>query len=276
MATNRLLPQQFQPGATLDGTRIEQALQELVALYNDVPPDLLQRRWSPSELVWGYSPDANGATAGTPQQLPWMHWNNTDTLSATLQTPTTFQNFHRAKSCLVPTITPVVAGEFLLHWEVSHVSPYPTILGALTCFAEWQATGPYQNNWVYGAAPPPGHLAGEGTEDFTLQATFADGWDLENRQKLRQGALVWQMRSDAFNFTNIAVGADTISPAHPIGSFRGFGVHATPLVLIPANARVIFQATIPRYPVAANSSWGGTPNEENAWNFCAQLWEACR
>tara|TARA_R110000868_G_scaffold34404_12_gene124287 strand:+ start:1023 stop:1874 length:852 start_codon:yes stop_codon:yes gene_type:complete len=280
VSTNRLLPWQFAPGLDCSATRVEHALLELVALYNDVPADLVNRRWSPSYPSWHVSPEVTA----TPRTLPFMSAvNNTATGTSSVATNafSTFQNPYRAKSNAVPSLVPGITynSTDLLTWEVSLSCSRPTIIGSVWCMAERQATGAYTNNWIYGAVPPPDKVVGAPTTDFTMQACVSDGWDLENRKKLRQEALVWRMRSDAFAFSRSAgVAADTIVPAHPIGLFRGFGVAACPLVLVPAQGRVRVQFTIPRYGIDAASSdllstWGFYPNGKNVWTLGLQMWE---
>jgi len=272
--TNRLLPHQFAPGSTIDGTRIEQALQALVALYNDVPPALVLRRWSQSSMVWGLSPSLK-FDGFDPQ---FLSRDNSERAS-TLEPPTTFRNEQRAKSTVVqPTdwsALPVVVDTRTM--EVTFATSTPIIIGALALMAEVQTLGAIEYNkvWEYGAAPPPGKNPGDPSDDFTLQVCVSDGWDIENRKKLRQESLVYNMRSDAFKFDPSGTGAatvDNIDPAHPSGVFDGYAVIPAPLILVPAGARVVIQWTLPIWSAETASNWSNIPAQRNVWNVCAQVW----
>ena len=280
--SNRLLPQQFGAGTDISGTRIEQALDALVRVYNDVPADLVKRRWCPSHLVANYSPSQDNGIV-SPRQLPWMANLNAigGGFSSTLEPPTEIQNRQRVKSCKVPTIT---EGNLLV-WEVAFANARPVIVSALSLFAEFQGpgggSGPYQNNWTYGPFPPtlpPGLLPGDPTTDFTFQLGVDDGWDIENRRKLRQEILLWRFRSDAyFSDPKFSAAADTLLPPHPIGKWQGHALLTAPLILIPAYSRMRVQMTIPIYPVwAVASSWGRDPWKGNVWAIHAEVFEATR
>lgn len=272
MSTNRLTTHQFGPGVTADGTRIEQALRELVALYNDVPADLVLRRWSCSPLVWGWSPPTTGTNA-----LPFMGHLNTS--GSVLQPPTAAQihNTQRVKSCRANSS---IAGMYTV--EVALTPERPIIIGSLSATAEWQTGGPYANNWTWGAAAPAGFAAGDPTSDVTLQACLADAWDLENRKKLRQESLVYRTRSDVFAVQpdEDSLPTDIIFPQRLVGAkpwpFRGFLVEAKHPVLVPAEARVVLQFTVPVYSAANVASWPLVAGQGNVWTFGAQVWEGTR
>ncbi len=275
MKSNRLVPWQFSPGLTVDATRIEASLRELARLFDDVPADLVQRRWSPSPLVWGLlpaqfaNPVDDTSTAG---RLPWMRENSKDSNASLQLIPAgDFSNPFRVKSNVVGTGTAgheLETRADLLTWEVSILATHPMIIGDLTVMAD--ASGaPYDNDWIVTATNAP-------TTDYTLQVGLSDAWDLENRKKLRQASLVYQTPSDGFAFSAAAAGADTVIPAYSTGEFQGFGVWCCPLVLVPAGARVFFQWTIPWYDAPVPTSWGETPWRRNAWSLSTRIWSPTR
>lgn len=287
MATNRLLPHQFGPGITLDGTRIEQALRALIDKYNDVPADLVLRRWSPSPMVWGFTPAGQLALpAALPS--PFLPEVNT-TAGAVFEPPTTIYNPYRVKSLMYPGVE---SGDVVSRsWEVSFVPGRPVLVGSLTLLAEYQTKGAWmRNRWLYEAgAAAFGEVNNTPCKDITLQTCISDGWDVENRKKLHQESLVFEVRSDAFkNQADGFVPAQTTQPPHPAallfpvppdvpGVFRGFIVEGMPMVLVPAGARVHFILTIPEYADATASTWDiKNPDVDNAWNLHAQIWEATR
>lgn len=275
MSSNRLLPYQFAPGLDASPTRIEQSLLELARLYEDVPADLVKRRWSPSPLLWGFSPPQV-----TPGGSPYLEEYNYAFSGTNPISHSQLTNTYRAKSTQVDGISfedyPVGGG--LLTWEVTMLASHPMIIGSLVVMAGflYANLSPYQNIWKYGVNPPPGHTEGQPTQDFTLQVCISDGWDLENRKKLRQESLTYKMRSDAFNFTSAySAPNDPTQPPMPVDeglhhiNWDGFAVMADALVLVPVGARVVFQWTIPRYPDPDNSTWGADPTKGNTWNLRA-------
>ena len=275
MATNRLLPQQFAAGLDISGTRIEQGLAKLVEVYNDVPADLVKRRWCPSHVVAGYSP----SNAAFPRSLPWMPDLNAigGGFSSTLEPPTAITNPKRAKSYEVATIS---EGNMSI-WEIAFANSRPVILSALSMFAEWQATGPYVNDWTYGAIPPtipPGLMPGDPTTDFTFGLGVDDAWDIDNRRKLKQEVLLWRMRSDAFFSDPLSNGAaNDMQPVHPIGTWQAQALCPTPLVLLPAYSRARVQMVLPTYIAANRSSWPyQTEWNGNVWTMHAEILEPTR
>ena len=274
MSSNRLVPWQFGPGVTADATRIEQAIAALVALYDDVPPEFVQRRWSPSTLVWGFTPPL-AVVPDTRPRFPFLEAiNDTAQASATPQGLTTFRNPQRVKSSAVPAIDVVALGPTrnLLTWETTIGVTRPCIVAATSVFAEHQVGRAgnisYINNWVYGAGAVAPAVPGQPTTDFTLQCCVSDGWDLENRRKLRQESLLWRMRSDAFAYSPAGIaGTDGMVPFHPIGNFLGFALTPAPLILVPAGARIVFQFTIPLYSPTNFSTWDVRPDLGNVWSL---------
>jgi len=259
---NRLLPQQFAAGTDISGTRIEQALAALVGVYNDVPADLVKRRWCPSHISAGYSPSQEiGVT--TPRQLPWLDGLG---ISAVLQPPATFPPQQRVKSCAVEGLTV----SSLYTWEIAFGNARPVIVTSLSMFAEALATGPFDNPWQdIGPVAP--------ADDFTFQMAVDDAWDIENRRKLKQEMLLWKMRSDAFAFnpSTQPLPADTIQPPHPVGVWDGHCLTPTPLVLLPPYARSRVQMTIPMYNPGV-STWGSRPWKGNAWSLHVEVLEPTR
>lgn len=277
MSSNRLLPYQFAPGLDASPTRIEQSLLELAKLYDDVPAELVRRRWSPSPLLWGFTP-----SSVTPGGNPYLKNHNQASTGTNPVSANQITNPYRCKSCQADGVTEDNGGYFLT-WEVTMLASYPMIIGSFVVMAgvldsadkHWLT-----NDWTYGIQPPEGHEFNTPTQDVTLQVCISDGWDLENRKKLRQESLTYRMRSDAFKFNNCSFDNPTsvVDPTqppmpldndrHPI-SWNGFAVMADALVLVPVGARIVFQWTIPYYGNVNASTWSFYPTRRNTWNLRA-------
>ena len=293
MPSLRLLPWQTGSGATLDGTRLESMLLELMRLYDDVPPNLVQRRWSQSNLIAGFSPagfvgpsDFIQSPAGP--DMPFMYNKNSLTI------PPGITNTYRAKSVAFPTFNDVQYKGAAKTWETSFVLSRPCIVGRLTLRAgtmELDKGSNYTNTWQYdnthGAAIPPGYASGDPTADYTLQLCISDGWDLENRAKLRQELLLYHTPSTAVAFSRAGNrGLNTSAWPLTAENFGGFSVKTSGLVLVPAGARIFAQWTVPEYNPHWGTTWnrwqavpGGyivSPTRGNVWNLSQQIWMPTR
>jgi hypothetical protein len=72
--------QQFADGTTIDGNRLEDALQSLEARVNKVPDGDLKNRWMQTQIVLGFSPPTAHDLTGSSYnwgQRPWMPKLNT-------------------------------------------------------------------------------------------------------------------------------------------------------------------------------------------------------
>lgn len=277
MANNRLLPYQFAPGLTADGTRIETALRKIVELYNDVPPDLILRRWFPTHRVWHHAPGYHWTgLAAEYTRMPFMDARNGTYACASKEpaTESAIQNVERVKSCAVPGIVvaeATVSTQNLLTWEVAFHTTAPTILSAATLFAEFDYGSVSKNDW----RTDPG---GVPTADVTFQVCVDDGWDLDNRKKLRQEALAYSIPSDTWDNTYAPM---TPSPLTGLPNFLTTmtfkAVTLNQLVLIAEYSRVRIQCTIPVYP-AATTTWGtgNEPPNKNLWTVHLEMWEPTR
>ena len=259
MPSNRLTPHQFAPGNTADGTRIEAAVRALCEKFEDFPAEFVARRWSMSPLVWGFTPpiyDAGVPEYDAVHSLPFLPVG--PLVMAGLETPADadIENEYRNKS-----LANITVDRYAM--EVTLLASRPLIIGSLTVLAEAVAGGSYTNNWV---------AATEGV--FSLQVCVSDAWDLENRKKLRQEALIYETAPSRWGFdpSGLGPGADPVSPVSPWAPFDGKGVTAQPMILVPAGGRVVFQWIIP----VNNGSWGDYPWQTNVWNLCAQVWSPMR
>lgn len=275
MANNRLLPYQFAPGLTADGTRIETALRKIVELYNDIPPSLVERRWFPTHRVWHHAPGYHwtGALAEY-TKMPWMDALNGISACASKQPadPAAIQNVERVKSCAVPGIvlSETMSTQGLLTWEVSFHTTAPTILSCATWFAEF-FDAPDKNNWTVIAT-------GEPLADVTFQVCVDDGWDLDSRKKLRQEALVYRVPSNVWDNTEFPGVASPWTGLPVVTSIMTFkAVTLDQFVLIPEYSRVRIQCTIPVYD-GWLTTWGSgnEPANKNLWTVHLEMWEPTR
>jgi len=254
--TNRIIGPQFGDGITLDGSRIQAARDELIALVNSLPPDLVAARWSPTLIALGFMPSISTGAAPPPTgSLPFMGAINDFAGTAALQKPTPpIPNQERVKSCDVAAITFAggTTGD-LLTWETSVFIERPTILAAATLFAE-DSDLTYNNTWLYGDQPPTGESWGAPTHDVTLQVCVDDLYQGFDRKRLKQEAVTFNYDTAQFKFNtqNCAAGLDTMKPQYRPNAvagkpFNGKAIRLTPYILLPEYSRLRLQWTIPQY-----------------------------
>ena len=121
--------QQFADSTTIDGSRVEDALQDVEDHVNEVPEGDIKQRFMQTQIVAGYSPHAEGwvdgtddratvlnvmplsaeqSTAVTGAMFPWLPvYNSAKNLSqiAPVVTPDRFTNPHRIKGYRVPGVS---------------------------------------------------------------------------------------------------------------------------------------------------------------------------
>ncbi|CAB4161935.1 hypothetical protein UFOVP777_12 [uncultured Caudovirales phage] len=269
MPSTRLLPEQFAAGLTLDGTRISRNIEEAEKLRS-VPPHLTERRFMPSWLVWGYSPDRTA----TPQELPWMREKNSIDVSGTYPTPTLY-NEYRHKGVYTPGIVLTGSSNYYT-WEVSFQSTTPTYLTRLAC---WLATDiVYNNTLVYGAPTPPTKVLADYLSDMTFQVFVDDLLDPEARTRTSVEAGSFQADLGTAKIVSVAGAvADTMQPPHPIGAqVDGVCLDVQCQVLLPPG-RVRIALTLPRYDSAVyTTSWGDIPWQNAVWSINAKISEGCQ
>lgn len=277
MASTRYILEQFDSGITLDGTRIERALDGLLDQLNSVDPNLVMRRWVPTHLVTGLVPDVNAAPI-TP--LPWMGAYNPDH-SATAEPVTHgWLNPYRVKSAWIdgidPAVDPFTKGE-LYQYEVSLVITKPTILSNWTITLATDRV--YTNNFKYGATAPPGYTVGMYVHDFTVEVLIDSILDPMDRKKTAVEAVNYRFAMDRFKLSAEAVNAaafDNLLPLHTEGAVDGMVVELPIACLLPENSRVRLIMVVPAYLVApaTTSGWGEFPWQKQVWSSDLVLLEA--
>lgn len=268
MSSTRNTPEQFARGLTVDGTRISRNIEELEKL-REVPPNLTERRFMPSWLCWGYSPDQTV----TPQEIPWLREKNSTDVSPIYATPPLY-NEYRHKGVYTPGILLNGPSNYYT-WEVAFQSTTPCYLTRLVCWLIFDSI--YDNSLLYGAPPPPTKVAGEYLSDMTFQVFADDLLDPEDRTRTSVEAGSFQANLGQSRLVSVA-GAlvDTMLPPHPTGVALGACVDVQCQVLLPPG-RVRIALTLPRYDVGVyTTDWGDFPWQNIVWSINAKISEGCQ
>lgn len=264
----RNLPEQFDRGIDISGTRIERNLQQLEGKLTATPPALVRHKGTASYLVWGYSPkvapDCN---------LPWMSEINGGSSAATLQTPTTFQNRTRHKAIAQPAIIPATFGE-LFTWEVSFVVPESCLLDQIEIdLAAEQAW--YPNDFKAGAVPPPDKSPGDFLSDCTIQVMTDNQLEPQARRfcSVEAGSFRASLGANLMNLNAINPAADTMQPPMPAALVELYAAHFSIgcHVLLGRNTSVRVCITIPQYALPIVTGWSQLPWQTQVWGCQARL-----
>ena len=91
--------EQFSDGTTIDGSRIDSAMDDVVSHVNNVPKGDLETRYVQTQFVAGWAP--NKFSLISLHQFPWLASMNT-TLETEGEDPLRRSNPLRLKSCEIP------------------------------------------------------------------------------------------------------------------------------------------------------------------------------
>ena len=75
MSNRKITNQQFSEGTTVDGDRLDQALQDTQNRINSVPPGDVGTRYTQTQVVAGWTPLQ---TVANKNQAPWLRFQNSD------------------------------------------------------------------------------------------------------------------------------------------------------------------------------------------------------
>ncbi len=256
-----LTKEQFADGTTIDGDRIDRAMQESVDRFNSIPKGDLKNRFLRNTYALGWQPRVL-ASLGT--DLPWMPETNSASYLATgAVAPTRYENYLRVKGNRAPGTLPG-GTETSLVCTVPIAFPAPVILDDLAFMMTTDHTlagiREYTNTFVYGAAPPPGFTAGDSVEDVSI-VVQVDSPLLPENQALSSVAFAYHrvqlLREVYWTVDPGAAPASDMTLVYPGGTVSGVYLRARNMAIrIPARARVRFHFVIPEYSVATTAGWG--------------------
>ncbi len=270
--------EQFADGTTIDGDRIDRAMQETVDRFNRVRRGDLQNRFFPQTYVVRWMPRINGST-GT--NFPFMAAENPD-LATGADTPERTENELRVKGFRAPGIE-VLDGTGSNHWISSTplAFPKPVILDdisfMLTVDHNSLGSRVFTNGFTYGATPPDGYVTADGSEDFSLVVSVDNPFYPEDQR----------LASKVFAYHGVSLLRETYwvedpgtppssdtSLSWPGGTVEGVYFRAKDLAIpIPAGARVRVHMVVPEYATASDSDWGaGTANDPTTMQMYDLNW----
>ena len=211
--------EQFSEGTTIDGNRIDNAMDDVVERVNSVPYGDLRKRWVPITYVAGWTPQSPATlemTAGDPVESnkgeiagthhwPWMRVLNTNsevvsgTLGASATDDLRFSNPYRLKGVQAPGVYPYgnaaatgtayasasspIGEQFA--WTRSWFIERPSILSAIDLILELDHASasdkPYLNSFLYGTTAPPAYAPSSNDRGLVITAAVDSEFAREDR-----------------------------------------------------------------------------------------------
>lgn len=253
MSIRTITKQQFSDGTTIDGNRIEEALQQLEEICDEVPGYYVKRRFLQNQITVGFSPFQQ---APYNPMIPTM-FGGTPVLGLTT-------NIERWKGYKILS-QPIADVESVLFWETSFKWDNPGIIHALDCIMHQSTL-----NAITPSFTLPGGITGPpyvppSVADVQLFLSVDAPFIKEDRSQADVLIHKYGMDMDAWLMTpspNTTATNDML-PAYPGGSgVSGWGLTLDNLNLpIPPKARVRIALGLPNYKAATagRTTWGATP-----------------
>ena len=207
--------EQFADGTTIDGSRIDKAMSDIVDHANNIPKGDMGRRFVQTQYVAGWQPwsaATGAAVTWDMHHMPWLptiNWPTGGVPASALfpgsvvgSTPDTIKNKHRFKGTNIPGIDAMITDStettfdedaitgIQWAWSRSFHFTSPVILHdiALHLHADRSILGvePYRNTFEYTSAssggPPPGFEPGDGAHDLCVLLDIAHPFTPEDTQ----------------------------------------------------------------------------------------------
>jgi len=273
--------EQFADNTTVDGDRLDSAMESFERHVNAVPQGDVETKWLPTRFVAGWIPSKDGApNQNFAHHWPWLTTPNiSNWVMAGSTVPDQFSNPERVKGYGIPGINPATgtsptmgtarnSSQYI--WTTSFHVHRPTIITNVDVMLHTDQIGSptrqYANGFLYGNPPPQGYANGDASEDFSFSLHVDAPTSTENRQLnevelIRSQFVVNQSTATykAWGFPHV----DMTPAAFPGGPPHGVWEPVACNVPIHQNARVRLSLVIPpAITVAAsayNSSWGNYP-----------------
>jgi hypothetical protein len=278
--------EQFAEGTTIDGSRIDSAMDDVVSHVNNVPKGDIETRYVQTQFVAGWAP--NIFSTVSLHQFPWLPSINSEAETEGEQ-PLRRNNPLRLKSCEIPGMNRSQINEARdkcniwmtpIHFGAPVIVQAIHIIGGKDTVSSPRVTG-FTEDFLYNTTTPLGYAVGEKDEGLSVVMHVDHPFAPEDRT---QNSVELSRNRFAFvrgQFTTIAWPAasaegttwnDMRPKTFPGGGPGGFAVVMDDLnVPVAAGSRVRLSVQIP--PSQANignnaytNAWGARPQEATYWS----------
>ena len=270
--------EQFSEETTIDGSRMDNAMQDVQDLVNAIPKGDLKNRYTQTQFVMGWSPAKTYAANSVDTSLPWMKAKNSENQIAYLtgsskDTPDAFQNPARAKGYATDGIAPPAietAGTGAQYiWMTPIHFNKSVIIKSLKLFfmldTNAGALYPFNNTYQFGVSAPEGFAPNQKTTDLSVQMIVdrpvAYGSEVRLLNQVVGNKVKFVIDDAKINQTTAAPTSDMFPNPYPGGNLHGKYFDVTVNQPLPVESRLRICVVIPDYEAhtAITSTWGATP-----------------
>lgn len=257
--------EQFADGTTIDGNRLDDAMEDIKDRFNSVPLGDLKHRFVQTQYVAGWTPHKQAAK----HHWPWLRSKNVaDTANVVGTLPDSISNTYRTKgySTIGAPGEEFTAGGDAIHytWSTSCYFHKPGVLQDIFLRMQIDASE-FRNTFKYGSTPPEGTVQSEGNRDFAfvihVDSPFAPEDRTQNNPVVLRSAV--NLAREWTNGILISSVAGDMAPSSPpwVDIQGVFMPIRNANIPIPRDSRVRIDCVIPDYSNANNGGWGDT----NPW-----------
>jgi hypothetical protein len=300
MSTRKITKEQFSEGTTIDGNRIEEAMDNIEERFNDIPKGDLRSRFVQTQYVLGFEPQvstSDAAAENLTNSIPFLIHKNSTASEAILQDDAAdpvdlgSELVDGAEISIAPAGFPY--NEFRQKgtdwlgswvWSITHMFQKPVIIqdvmwmmaGFDTAVSDYTL---YPGTFRYGATPPEDQTANYGAYDASMVLQVASPYAPEDRRYDIKELAVHnrQNYSWLFNYLDVEGTLPSYDDFRPNMDFksttdmplkgimyRGQNIN----IPIPRDSKVTLYLSVPTflanspYTNNASSSVPGPPNKQ--------------
>jgi hypothetical protein len=264
--------QQFSDGSSIDGNRLDRAIDDLWSAFMAIEPRWQEYLWVKQTFDQGFIPiEPDLADPVNVSRAPFLPINN-DLWTVGPPTGAPY-NPWRYKGTFVDGIDPKTLGgpgsdENQYAWETAHWFQLPVILQSLSWVLHTDGDD-YPNTFLYGTPPPPGKTNGQPVEDIIVELDVDNPFSPETRSQTAVEVHKLRFRATAQFFVpvgNAAYSTDS-QPAAPSGQNpRGVTIDLSDLnIPIPRRSRVRSTIVLPQYDTGTYTTGWGADSTRRQW-----------
>lgn len=263
MSVRKVTHNQFSDGCTIDGARIEDALEDLENRVNEIPLGDLGNRFVQTQYIASFLPNVSGVTRDAPFEPSTNKTSDVRTITGGSM-PDEFNNPKRFKG-----IAKTKELDEMLVWTISIYKKKPVILYAVDVLMV--VDNEYDNNFIYdgtGGTPRPSNKdLNDPVDDVDVIVSVDNPWQLENRAlnsvifaKHKFKALSYEISKASLTINN------DMSPSHPQNEvIDGIAMTITDLnIPIHRDARLRFAVGVPDW-TDNYEPWSTQPVQKQVW-----------
>jgi len=245
--------EQFANGCTIDGSRLDRALEDILERWNNVKGSDVASRWMQTQFVQGFTPDIIAPQTNT---FPFLAVRNEAAQLVSGDADEDVTNYWRVKGWQ-KWDNPYWVNDREEHWTTTMWFERPTVLTHVAIYQLIDSANGINRVLT-------GSLTGQRMFAYTIWSPSE--FDKEDAS---MASVLWQHTwRDLDNWrvseTLWSPGAGTwtdMSPAAPIDDLEGAAIEQDLYILIPARSRVKFTITAPDHPTAKqwiDRNWSAT------------------